>query len=163
MKITLFHYFFSLSLSCLIFTSCGNANSETHLSNDNATEESALVTQVEGFLPPVMSFYEVDLQEDGQTVISSNATTFSIVKDNEKYSAKWEYEGGEQVEKIQLLSEKTPGSEYEFQTANEPESTTYTIRKVDIKGVWSMTNSNNGHVGYLYNSMLADQKENSNL
>lgn len=149
MKITLFNYFLSLSLSCLFFTGCGNANSENHSSNDNATEEIDMTTQIEGFLPPVMSFYEVDLQEDGQTVISDSESTFNITKDKEVYWAKWKYEAGEEVEKIQLITEKTPGSAYELKTQSSGGSTIYTISKVNEDGVWVMTNSNNDHFGYL--------------
>ena len=110
-----------------------------------------------------MSFYEVDLQEDGQTVLSANATSLKIVKDDNVYWIKWKYEGGEQVEKIQLITEKMPGLTYEIQTEVETGSTTYTISKVDEKGVWSMANSNNEYVGYLYDAAAVKQKENSNL
>ena len=149
-----------LLITILAFSSCGNVNSENSPEDTKEDQES---TQIEGFLPPVMSFYEVDLQEDGQTVLNTSESTFKIIKDKENYWAEWKYERGEQVEKIQIITEKTPGSSYAFQTESESGSTTYIISKVDDKGVWSMENSTNNHFGYLYDAAAVDQEENSNL
>ena len=155
------HYFALLiSVTILLLSSCENTNSENSSNDDVITNLSA--TQVEGFLPPVMNFYEVDLQEDGQTVLSSSGTAFNIIKDKEVYWAQWKYEEGEQLEKIQMLVEKTPGLAYEFQTQSASGLTTYIISKVDDEGVWSMANSNNGHFGYLCDAAVI-LKKNSNL
>lgn len=162
MKLKSYLFALLLSTSALVFTACGNANSENSL-NDTSIIEVSSTTQIEGSLPPVMNFYEVDLQEDGQTVSNVSEAMFYITEEKGQYWAKWSYEKVEEAEKIQFLTEKTPGLAYEIKTESSNGTTTYLINKVDEEGVWVMTNNNNNHHGYLCDIATADQHKNDNL
>jgi hypothetical protein len=135
-------------LFILFFAACGNDASENSITDGN-TPEDELHNKIEGKLPPAMSFYEVNMAEDEQTVNSLSENTFKIIIDNGDYWANWKYGNEEDHEEIIALTEKEPNTIYQFQTIGEEGSSTYTITKINEDGLWVMTNSNNNHKGYL--------------
>ncbi len=155
-------FLFALLLSLLFLIGCGTNDTENPIFQEkNNSEEINNITQIEGDVPPVMHFYEVDMNEDGQTIASLFETTFNITVDKGVYWAEWNYGDQEDFEEIQFITEKTPGTAYELKTQNASGTTTYLITKVNDDGIWVMTNSQNDHHGYLYDIDAAIQYENN--
>ncbi len=139
---SLFYY----GVGVTVLLACSNPEPTTGTNNDQAVTSEKLVTEIKGELLPVLNFYEVSMQDDGQTFGEYAGGTFNIILNDNIYSAVWISDNNdEDSEEIKVITEKTPGETYEFQTS----SGTYTITMLNKDGIWLMTNSNNDHKGYL--------------
>jgi len=156
MKTVKLHSTLFLSLVILLFTACGNDEANNDIYDDETTDEE-FQTRIEGDVPPAMIFYEVNMTPDRKSVESLSENTFMISADQGVYWAEWEYADELDSEEIYAIIEKTAGHAYELQTTTlHGEGASYVITKLNDEGIWTMTNSENDHVGYLCDMDAAD-------